>query len=54
MIDLLICIGLVLGTAVAIFSICDGIYWLCERHEYLRPCTKEAKKWKEKVDKENR
>jgi len=61
MLDLIVLIGLILGTCIAVFSIFQGIYWLiCYREawkheeEYLKPVTKEARKHKDKVDKENR
>ena len=59
--DLIILIGLVLGTCIAVFSIFWGLYWvICYRdawkreEEYLRPCTKAAKKHKDRVDKQDR
>lgn len=51
--DWIICIGVALGIIVGIFAICNGIYWLIcyhEKHEeeFLKPVTKEAKRWNDK------
>ena len=56
MIDLIVCVRIVLGTAMGIFAIFHGIYFLCcrEPKEFLKPCTKEAKKHKDRVDKQDR
>jgi len=52
--EIISCVILAMGILVFIAIVCIfvGVYRACWRHseEYLSPVTKEARKWKDKVD----
>jgi len=49
--DLIVGIGLILGTCIAVIALFWGVYLLViyrdlHEREFLTPCTREAKRWK--------